>query len=143
MRKRDRRALEEYVRWIANEIELRDWTIIVDIAAVASPERADGQEWGATSQSIPGRKACTLTFPTEFRDRRLEEVRSTVVHELVHAHHAPMWEMVRIDLAPSLVQPTYDMFCCGYERWMEFAVDAVADALAKHLPLIEWPKAKA
>jgi hypothetical protein len=144
MRKRDRREFERYVRACADMLELRDWSTRVDWGQPDTPPRVDSatMQWNASSESIPGRKAVVLTFPFECRDWDLDELRQTVAHELLHAHVAPMWEMVRVDLHEHMVQATYDVFADGFRRWLEYGVDAMADIAVKNLPLIDWPAPK-
>jgi hypothetical protein len=142
MNKRDRKALGDYCRDLADALELRDWTVLVTVDEPDSPARPDGKVWQASSESTPGRKLVELTFAPDSRDWRLEALRSTVAHELIHAHFAPLIEMIRVDLFAHLGRPAYEIFCDGTTRWLEYGVDAMADATAKHLPLIEWPAAK-
>ena len=139
MRKRDRKELGRYVRWIADEMGLRDWTLRIDIAQPEAPNGADGMEWGASCAPIPGRKAATITFAPWQRNVDLEQLRETVVHELTHCHFFGLWDTVRRDILHPLGQTTYDVFVAGLERHMEYGVDAMAEALAPHMPLIEWP----
>lgn len=140
MRKRDRKALNVYCRDLADKIELRDWTICVAVAVPDSPERTDGKTWGASSDSLPGRKVVNLTFDPACRGWSLEDLRATVAHELIHAHFAQLTEMARNDLDGHLVDSAYDLFNKSFTRWLEYGVDAMADATAKNLPLIDWPK---
>ncbi len=139
MRKCDRKALGKYVRWIANEMELRDWTFNVVVGRPDSPLNPDGHEWGASCGPIPGRKAATLTFAPWLRDGSREDLRQCVVHELTHCHFFGLWDTARRDTLAQMGQGAYDVWIAGVERHMEYGVDAMADALAKHLPLIEWP----
>lgn len=142
MKARDRRELERYVRWVANEIGLRDWTLQVAVTKKIkrSPKTPDGQEWGATCRPTPGRKFALITFAAERRDDDLDELRQTVVHELVHCHFYGVWDTIRRDTLDLIdAQETYDTLIKGVERHMEYGVDAVADAIASYMPLIEWP----
>lgn len=134
MRKRDRKALERYARVVADRLELRDWTVAVDLETPGSDD-----DWHAYSDCTMGRKHVRVAITPACRDWPLEELRQTVAHELVHAHFAVPWEMVRRDLHGLLLQTAYDVFADGFRRTLEYGVDAVADALAKHLPLIKWP----
>jgi hypothetical protein len=140
VRKRDRAEFDTYVRYVANALELRDWTIAITIAEPDSTDRHDGLKWGASSSSTPGQKHVHLTFAPDVRSWDMEELRQTVAHELVHAHLAPLIEMCRQDLRGHLAQSAYDLFNDSVTRWLEFAVDALSIAASKHLPLIEWPK---
>ena len=142
MKARDRRELERYVRWVANEMGLRDWTLQVAVAKKIkrSPKTPDGQEWGATCCPTPGRKFALITFAAERRDDDLEDLRVTVVHELVHCHFYGVWDTIRRDTLDLIdAQETYDTLIKGVERHMEYGVDAVAEAIAPRMPLIEWP----
>jgi hypothetical protein len=134
MTKRDRNALARYIRWVADAIELRDWTITLD------DEPCD-PDYNARVDCSEGRKHATIAFHAKFREMDPEDQRQTIVHELVHAHHAVTWRMVQTDLLRPLGQETYGVFVDSYRRAMEYCVDATADALVKHLPLIRWPKA--
>lgn len=141
MTKAHRRALGLYLRALADKLELRDWTVNLEIAKPDTRPRADGKQWGASSESTPGRKQVTVTFPPEVTDWDPDELRQTAVHELVHAHLAPLMEMIRIDLREHLGWPTYSLFCDGSTRWLEFAVEAWADSVSKHLPMLDWEAA--
>ena len=142
MKKRDRKVLGDYCRLVADNLELRDWTVNVCVEKPDTPSRADGKKWGASSESTPGRKYVTLTFDPGCREWDAEELRGTVAHELIHAHFAPLMEVIRVDLYPHLARPTYELLSDGATRHLEFGVDAMADAIAKYLPLIVWSKAK-
>lgn len=140
MKKRDRKALGAYCRGAADMLELRDWTVWVSVEDPEDPGRPDGQRWAATSESTPGRKRVSLTFAPDVRHWPRESIRSTVAHELIHAHFAPLIDMLRTDLHPYLHDEVFQVFNDGATRWLEFGVDAMADAVAPRLPLIEWPK---
>jgi hypothetical protein len=142
MTKRDYKQLRRYCRDLADALELRDWTVMVTVAEPDSPARADGKRWAASSESTPGRKFVELTFAPDVREWRLEALRSTVAHELIHAHFQPLVEILREDLYGHLGKQAYELVNDGATRWLEYGVDAMADATAKHLPLIEWPEPK-
>lgn len=140
MKKRDRKALGKYLRAVADKLELRDWTVCLAIGnpGGSNNARPDGLTWGASSDSIPGRKHVTVTFPEDVREWDLKILRQTTAHELIHAHFHPLSEMWRVDLHPHLHHQAYELFNDSATRWIEFGVEAMADALAPHLPLIEW-----
>lgn len=123
-------------------LELRDWTIKVAVGDVEDPNHPDGWKWKATSESVPGCKIVHVTFADDVRDWSLEGLRQTVAHELIHAHLAPLVEMLRADLNGVLEQQAYVLFNRGATRWLEYAVEAFAEAMDRHLPLIEWPARK-
>jgi hypothetical protein len=137
--KKDRKALGSYCRTIADKLELRDWWVLTRVGDPGGPEdRYDGKRWQASSDSTPGQKSVKITFAEDCREWDREELRQTVAHELIHAHLAPLTEMVRVDLAPHLGSQALHVFD-SFTRHLEFSTDALADALAPHLPLIDWP----
>lgn len=137
MKKRDRKALAKYVRWVANELNLRDYTLRITYSAEAEESR--GGINMAHCGCIDGAREATIEFAPHFRFVPPEEQRETVVHELLHVHHDPCWRMVQTDLAEPLGKVAYYVYCDSYRRSMEFMIDALAKAIAPRLPLIAWP----
>lgn len=141
MRSKDQEALAEYIRDCADALELRDWTTLLTVGEPERPRgRADDKQWQATSESTPGRKLVVITMAPDCRQWRRKALRSTVAHELIHAHFANLTEMTRHDLYPHLRQDVYELFDSNFTRWLEYGIDAMADVAAKQLPLIQWPK---
>lgn len=124
-------VVEGYVRTIANVVELRDWTITV--SREPAPKGCSGHV-----EITYGRKLATISLDSSFRGRSREDQRQTVVHELVHLHLESAANMVQNDLEQWLGKQADQIFYDGFKRQMEYGVDALADALAKHLPLVEW-----
>lgn len=142
MTKPDTQRLADYVRLVADRLALMDWEFIVRIG---EPEIA--LPWGlnqpvASIECVDGRKLAYLTFIESTRVQPAEEIRHTVVHELIHAHLNPACEIVRVDAKDGFSQATYELLMANFRRNVEFGVDGLADAIAPSLPLIEWPKAK-
>jgi hypothetical protein len=133
VKKRDRRALADYIRTIADEMGLRDWDVQLE------PEPC-GDGNAAHMRATFGRKLAKISVEKDFKTAQTpEEQRDSIVHELVHCHFESMASMVRCDLERIVGQPTDQVFFNGFERQFEYGVDAMACALAKHLPLISWP----
>jgi hypothetical protein len=126
-------ALSHYVRWVADAMELRDWTI--HISNEPCEEHAQ-----ATIEPIYARKSACIRFGRDFRELDPLEQRHTVVHELVHCHLESAKDMVFKDLEEHLGKPCDQIFYHGWNRQFEYGVDGIATALAKHMPLIDWPK---
>lgn len=133
MTEKQRRSLEVYVRWAANELELRDWTIVVSTEAT-------GDDSHAIVTNTYGRKLATIRFEDGFRDLDPEQQRHTVAHELIHCHLESATNMALNDLDELVGAPAGRLFWAGYRRQIEYGVDALASAIAKHLPLIDWTK---
>lgn len=132
--KAERKIVGDYVRRAADEMELRDWTL--DIGHAPSDEDTDAQ-----IRCTYGRKHATIFFAAGFRGYDADRQRQTVAHELVHCHLHAACDQVNNDLATLLGKPAETAFKTSFERSLEYGVDALADAIAKHLPHIDWGKA--
>lgn len=128
--------LAKYVRALADKMELRDWTINL---AFDPPEDEDH---AACVEGVYGRKWADLSVSLATRERKPEELRQTIVHELVHLHFIVCWQMVRVDLLEHLGQSAYNLFCDSYKRAQEYGVEALAEVIAPQMPLIRWPAAR-
>jgi hypothetical protein len=133
MTKRDRKALGEYIRWVADQMELRDWTFELDLEPCES-------HLAGCVVCTNGARHATITVAANFRGYPPDEQRETIVHELVHVHWETCWKMVQTDLGDALGKPVYYVFCDSYRRGMEYGIDSLSKALAKHLPHIRWPE---
>lgn len=133
MKGRDRKELHRYIRWVADAMELRDWTLVLS--------RIDAEDGDNGHINLTyGRKLATIRLCSDFRTMEPEQQRHTIVHELVHCHLEPAHNMVGNDLEKMLGKPADQVFYDGFRRQAEYATDALASAIAKHMPLIEWPK---
>jgi hypothetical protein len=137
-----RRELGRYVRACADLMELRDWTIGLAYERPEAPGGSagdTGQEWSAALEGTIGRKNACLSIDPDCDGLPREELRQTVAHELAHCHFVALWHQMRIDLLARLSQDAYDVFIASAERNLEYGIDALADAVAPRLPLIDWP----
>jgi hypothetical protein len=132
MRKRDHKALLTYVRQVADALELRDWDFVI-----RDEPPPDGV--GARTYIPFGRKRAELLFPLDIRTLPREDVRHRVVHELIHSHLEPAASQIRCDLEDALGKTADIVFWAGYKRNAEYAIDALAVAFCKYVPLIDWP----
>ena len=135
MRKRDRKALGAYIGRIADEIGLRDWDLRL------LHETCD-DDCNAQCAIVYGRKLAYIRVNEDFRGYAPGRIRQTIVHELVHCHFAAADNQVQHDLDDHLGDQTAQVFFNAFRRQMEYGVDAMAAALAPHMPLIDWPKGK-
>lgn len=131
MNEQQRAALDSYVRQVADQLGLRDWTFSIledpcsdDSCALCTPTY--------------GRRLATLEFCAEFRNHDAATQRHTVVHELLHCVFAPEQDHVRLGLVKHLSQSTYDAFYEAYQLMHEYAIDGLADSVAPLMPPIQW-----
>jgi len=134
MTKKDRKELGKYIRWIADAVELRDWTIELE----HDPPKSEDSF--AAIFPVYGRKVAHLYVCEDIREHDLPMTRHCIVHELVHLHLAALQNQAERDLENVLSGGEEHMFFQSFKRNLEYSVDGLSSALAKHLPLIEWPK---
>lgn len=134
MRKRERKALGNYLRTIADLMELRDWHLDL------SHGLPDADDAIATCEPIFGRKKAVFRFCDGFENLPREEQRNTVVHELVHCHLAAAQGVAERDMEGVLAAESDRVFFRAFRRNLEYAVDGLANAIAKHMPYPEWPE---
>ena len=110
-----------YLRALADLMGLRDWTVTLD------DQPTDGAGNFAEASTMAGRKHLKVAVSERFLDLPPEEQRSTMVHELIHAHGAAMDHML-CDVLDSDARPAYKLL-------MEYMVDGIAEEWARSLPL--------
>ena len=119
----EREKWSAYVRDIADRIGLKDWTITVP--GTPPRDHADASMW-----MCYGRRVARVHLPDSIRHEPPEEQRDIVVHELVHLHFAAMDGTVTDWLDEDKGK--------AYNRLFEYGIDAMAAALAPHMPLPLW-----
>jgi len=121
-----------YVRAMADEVGLRDWTFTI------MREPAKGDDLGAEITVTYGRRHANVSVCRDWNSLPDHERRHIVVHELLHCFtNAPHMrtEVMLEDLVGAAVWPVVE---ASLRMDMEHVTDAIASALAKHLPLPEW-----
>lgn len=126
-----------YLRVLADKMELRDWTI-------GTMHRPADDGKAASCVCTYGQKKINVFLGLRFDDDSPEEQRVTLVHELLHAHLAGAHRLL-IDAQANVRKTWIDQLECAVRVQHEYAVDAIADIVAKYLPLPpteETPKRK-
>lgn len=124
------RSVNRYAAGMAEHVGLRDWTVIVQ---KGEPARM-AESTLAHCETTYGRKVVVVSLAGRVYDEDPEEIRDTVVHELLHAHLDEPAAVIR-DLETQMGTWLYEVVHETYKRANENAVDAIAKALARHLPL--------
>ena len=136
-------ALIEYVRKLAHELLLDNWTIRIE---PDRPHKEDGiypiaQTYVLTSSRYAEIRFMPELFTEPERDER--DLRQTLLHELLHLHieHGFMdvTHMLERSMAPSGWATVEHNVTVAMERM----VDGLADAMAPKYDLIIWPAAPA
>lgn len=138
---------ERYVSEVKNLMGLRDWIIevVVDPTPLMAHEMDD--QYTAWIQPTNGQRLAHLWLSADFFAGSPEQQRATVCHELIHCHQYPEEHLIKDEL-PRWLRESDDVDL-GYlfHRWWteanEAAVDGIARAWARELPLPRWPRGKA
>ena len=126
-------ALGKYLRACADDMGLRDWTLVLKKEPLDDSEGA----W-AYCEPLDGEKHATIRVCKEFRTEPADIQRMAVVHELIHCHMASIQFFARNDLSEAL-GTAGSLLKKSVERDIEYAVDGIAVAWAEKFPHIEWP----
>ncbi len=132
MTPKERKAVGTYVRWMANELGLRDWTLAV------SRDTSDTACYADIDVATQTKEA-TIRLCVEWTTLSPEIQRRAVIHELLHCHLNRLsnyWEYVAESVGRAVTDPTSK----AHSRDMEVAIDAIALEIAKHYPLLGQPK---
>lgn len=127
-RKKYRKALGEYLRGLANDLGLRDWTVTL------LTERDDDADNMASCVCVYGRKHLNVKLGKGWEGHDADEHRQTLIHECLHAHLDPV-RLVLANLETNLGDHVYGVARCSLRDAIEYATDAIASEIAKHYPL--------
>lgn len=119
--RRERTEFQPYARALADLVGLKDWRVeIVD-------EPPDSDDAFAFVECLYGQKYALIRLSDNCLKASEEDQRHAIVHELCHAHHTAVDQVV----AAMVGDRQYEL----YRLQVEYSVDAVAVALAALLPL--------
>lgn len=131
---RRRREIADYLRALADRLELRDWVVrFVD----------EPSDEGTLAQVtvVYGRRWLDVQVCAKFLDLPADEQRQALAHELIHAHLDAIEGVMRDARAAHAVPRRVGALIVeAQHRAIEHAVDALADVVAPHLPLPPWAK---
>ena len=121
--------LPGYVRTLADLMGLREWEFQV--------EDGTSDEDVATINLTQWQQHAVITIMPCFWLKPPDIQRWVVTHELVHSHVSPVRAVLDEDIASAKVlsQQVYEMAYASLTRIVEHAVNAIAAAWAKSLPL--------
>lgn len=125
-------ALSDYVRFIADELALRDWYIWIKDAT------PDDENTAAQIEVTYGRRSATIVFDRNWFKMAPEELRHNIVHEIMHTHFNGV-TMIFDSLKPALGEVAFNSVKEIFRWQSELTVDAITDAIAKRFPLPKIP----
>ena len=129
---KDFKTLSKYLGYLADNMGLRDWTLII------SHEEPDSKDAWASVKPVYGRRSATFFFSKDFRDVPLENQRAACVHELLHCHLDNIDSLVVNEFRTALGEVFWNGWYPGFKLVLEHGIDAVAEAWAEKFPLIRW-----
>jgi hypothetical protein len=131
---KQRKRIEKYTRWMANEIGLRDWTFIIS--------RTPADEGNHAHIFVNSQRyLATIYLAADFFEDDLETQRMCILHELLHVHFNPTQQAIN-HLEDLLGKPAYKVAYEHHQRGLEMAIDGLATNIARHFPLPKREKAK-
>lgn len=118
---RERKDWTPYFRVIADRLALKDWQVTIKDEAPADCDHV------ASVATTEGRKVAGVWLSEEFLKRDGDYQRHTVVHELIHLHHAYVDHLGLRHVGDK----QRELIKAG----LEYMVDGLADAISPMLPL--------
>lgn len=130
--KRDQAKVCSYVRDVADELGLRDWTFRIEFEASAAPD--------SIAQIAPtfGQRDAVLMLSAEFAWASPSFQRATVCHELIHCLLAPITEAYQAALTEAGGERAAAIVEEAVTPAVEVATDTLALAVASKLPLPQF-----
>jgi hypothetical protein len=128
---------------MADAMNLRDWEIVIH-PTLTDKMRAQmhGGDYEAWIEPEHHRHFADLWFSRGFvQNRSIADKRHTVVHELLHLHHAREEHLLEEMLTDAHDWESAAMAKRWWTQANEYAVNAITDFIAPYLPLPNWPQA--
>ena len=128
-----------YVILIKKMLRLSDWTIIMQNEPCSSDCLAE-------TDVITGQHLAKMYLSKTYTKDTPENLRATIIHELLHCHLSPISE-----LSEEILKPLADELggsrviksaINGIEYETERSIDAISEAIAPYFPLPSMPKKK-
>lgn len=124
--------LGEYVRWVADQLGLRDWTFTLDRLPITA--EADRDAWAMVT-AIYGQRHARIQFCHDWCTLGANVRRKCVVHELLHCHVNQIHILLQNQLPSMLGDAGWEPVNQGVRYQTEHIVDAIAVAVAPLLPV--------
>jgi hypothetical protein len=138
LKKKNRKAVTHYIRYVANELGLRDWKF--NFMYETTEEIQEDQSY-AVVRLTRGRKVANIYLCREFRSLRPETQRHTIIHELLHCHFSQL-QFFFDDLYGVMTAETTRHFDKMWRDLHEWALDGVTDGIENKFPIIDWKLTK-
>ena len=127
-----RKQVGEYLRELADQLGIRDWTLQV------MHDEPSREIVGAAVQCVYGQREAEFKFRRDFPTHTPEVQRSTLIHELVHIPFEQARQYADEVLPDLLGKPASLAFMEAWRQLNEHAVDHIARTIAPGFPLPPW-----
>lgn len=127
-----RKVIGNYLRWVANHMNLRDWTLEL---MFDPPSNANAI---AQVRPVYGRRIACVWLMRSFADMEPEKARHAIVHELVHVITNDITSLVENLSGKLLGESAFAVLWEATKERNELATDLIAELIAPHMPLIDW-----
>ena len=132
--------IQRYANKLKNMMGLSNWTIMMQ----AKPSSADAL---GETEVIHGQHLAKMYLHKDFRKDTPEDIRATIVHELLHCHLAVLEEAVHEVLKPdsddAKAKAVHKMVISLIEYENERIIDSLAESMGKWMPVPDMPKPRA
>jgi len=131
--------MSRYVYSLKKMLHLSDWTIIVS-------EEPCSPDCLAETDVVAGQHLARMFLNKSYTKDTPQNIRGTIIHELLHCHLSPISE-----LSVEILKPLSDDLggsrviksaINGIEYETERSIDAISEAIAIYFPLPNMPKPK-
>lgn len=128
-----------YVNSLKRSLHLSDWTIIMS-------EEPCSPDCLAETDVVSGQHLARMFLNKSYTKDTPQNIRGTIIHELLHCHLSPISE-----LSAEILKPLSDDLggsrviksaINGIEYETERSIDAISEAIAIYFPLPNMPKPK-
>lgn len=125
--------LRQYIRSIADDYGLKDWSIEFEGREPINPE-ANGQQFSPYAQ----RKAEIRINHAIIDDAEL--LRRVVIHELTHCHIDQLWHWMETEVKEwlGISRNQSEQMYSTFRLLAEFHIDGITRGIESKYPLIEW-----
>ena len=128
-----RKYVVEYIASLQGILRLRDWEIRVDFDSQCEEDEL------ATMTPYEDQRRCVMRFGIEFLELPFEEMRQTLVHEMLHCHMFQLHHMTERIIGSLGGDRAVRAGLPAINASVELTTDILADAFAPLLPKFELP----
>lgn len=127
-----RRRLLWYIADVRAALRMDNWDVILHPEPCEEGNRAE--TWHQENHSV-----LNIQVAANLLDSTPDEIRNTIVHELVHAQHRDVWaafsSLAESDYVPAVLGRTQDqLFTVHMERFVSWVADRIEGSVPKWDP---------